>query len=327
MQANHIGGEDPPLLFPEIFTASREQILAIYGLEQQNVYFARLLSLFDEMGKQNLEIDQLPAVIAGSKPKEVGALAPVIAAWRLLRFAAKLFDDAEDERHNSAELINLGTGFLFTAQQVLSQWERNPFTSLFAPEIHHRYNLAALKACSGQHEDLFTQTRTEWIDPETWLEIALAKSGELFAWATWAGAYFANLPPEMVTRAHEFGYHLGGLIQVADDFREVWGPDQTAPISSARSSLPIIYAHFVGNPSQQQYLEEVAQNTLEGTTDTRNMLNQFLIQMGAQKYMLAAGWMQKQKALEALSHMEVQPGSLKALHHLLDRVFPSLPEA
>jgi geranylgeranyl pyrophosphate synthase len=318
-------GDEPLLWFEEVYSASRQLLVSIYGVEVQSAFTKKLLYVFDGMSRQNPEIDLLPFLVAWPTLNNVLSIAPLIIAWQLLRFSAKLFDDAEDENDKRAELINLGTGFLFTAQQVLLQLKNDEIDKLSVMKIHQMYNLAALKACSGQYNDLVVQSKKTWIDPQAWLAIALAKSGELFGWATWAGACFAGFDDQTSVHYREFGYHLGGLLQIADDYNDAWGSKKTKGVAFYQNSLPYIYSHFVANIKQQSELERAVQEVIAKDLGAQKELENLLVMLGAQKYILAAGWLQKQKAIHALQKVEGTPDSQKHLLHLLDILFPSLP--
>jgi len=58
----------------------------------------------------------------------------------------------------------------------------------------HALNRAMLRACARQHADLAGQMGMSDVDPDTWLEIARAKSGGFLAWAAWSGALRAGAP-------------------------------------------------------------------------------------------------------------------------------------
>src|SRR6266545_130856 len=94
MAVQNIGGDEPLFSYEEVFTASRQLLVSVYGLVPATAFTERLLSFFDQMGRQNPEIDLLPLLIASPKVNNVLSAVPLIVAWQLLRFSAKLFDDA-----------------------------------------------------------------------------------------------------------------------------------------------------------------------------------------------------------------------------------------
>lgn len=325
MRNQDIRGEEPLLWFEKTVPVSQQILTSLYETLPPTAYTDRLLAFFQAMSGKHPEIDLLPLRIYGQKTQSVESAVPLMLAWQLLRFSAKMFDDAEDEPDHRPEWINLGTGFLFTAQQILLDFQRSGFSQERVEKIHRQFNMAALRACSGQHFDLLAQVQTEWIDPDTWLEIALAKSGEIFAWSTWAGAVLAGFDDEISVEYRKFGYHLGALLQTADDYNDIWGAAEPGGVFSFHNNLPLIYGYFVASPEQRPMLEDSIQAIQSGDIKAMEFVRSYLIQSGAQKYILAVGWLQKQKAVAALSNAKPTAESQGHLHQLLNNFFPVLP--
>ncbi|MEJ2558044.1 MAG: polyprenyl synthetase family protein [Anaerolineae bacterium] len=193
-------------------------------------YRQQLLTVLDEWAEPDTDIPAiniLPRLVYEANGGDSFLAAPVTAAWQLICMAAKLFDDVEDGqlRGDLSEGINLATGLLFLASLVLGDLSDRGVSVERVHALNQTLNRAMLRACAGQHADLAARrTGTTAIDPNTWLEIAQAKSGELLAWAAGAGALVAGANERALACYREYGSHLGVLLQVADDFNGVWGP-------------------------------------------------------------------------------------------------------
>lgn len=233
------------------------------------------------MSDRQNQLDLLPLLVYSTFSANTSFVTPLMSAWQLLRYAAKNFDDAEDQSIGSPGLINLGTAFLFCAHQVL---EELPPTN--KTDIIRLFNLAGLSACSGQHLDLSAQAGNIQVDPDRWLEIAYQKSGALFSWACQAGALLAGAEKEVLEDYRFFGYHLGALVQATDDFEDVWRDKTSADHDNFRVSLPYVYAFHVTPPEKKQELMDLLHCSRDNIS-LHNQIQNMLINLGAQKFMLA----------------------------------------
>jgi two-component system sensor histidine kinase ComP len=153
-------------------------------------YRRHLLTVLDEWAEPDTDIpaiSSLPRLVCEANGGDPFLAAAVTAAWQLVRMAAKLFDDIEDGqlRGDLSEGINLATGLLFLASLALGDLPERAVSVDRVHALNQALNRAMLRACAGQHVDLSARrTGTTAIDPNDWLEIAWAKSGELLALAS-----------------------------------------------------------------------------------------------------------------------------------------------
>jgi geranylgeranyl pyrophosphate synthase len=194
----------------------------------------------------------------------------------------------------------------------VSQWLRKEF------------NKACLQACAGQHVDLSTRWDRFVPSPDGWLEVAQAKSGVLYAWASWAGAVVADVSEEVQTGFWEFGLHLGILIQIADDFNGIWSSFDKTDLSSLRVNLPICYAYFVADEIERDDLLKILNNVNKGNRQSISRGQDFLSDLGSQKLMLAAAQVQRYQALNTISRINLSTMERQRLSNLLDNTFPAL---
>lgn len=295
-------------------------------------YGQQLLAVLDQWIKpvpRDLTISILPRLACEANGGDSRLAATVTAVWRLVRLAAKLFDDVEDGETSgrSAEVINVATGLLFVAQLVLDEPAAQGMNSNLVRRLSQALNRAGLRACAGQHADLAGQSGMTGVDPDTWLEIALAKSGEPMAWAAWAGALVAGAGEHTLACYRKYGCHLGVLLQVADDFNGVWHPEGVSDLAAGRLTLPVCYGLSVAKGGERDRLETLLGQAAQGDDVAKVQARQLLTDLGAQAYLLVVGRVQHQQAMEALRSANPVSPAGQRLVALLDRVMPALSSA
>jgi hypothetical protein len=278
--------------------------------------------------KDGPDLDVLPALTCAAGGGEPHKAAPVVAAWQLMRLAAKLLDDAEDGDADAsfAETINLATSFLSAAP--LMPWGLLE-QGVAADTVQHLCRAlyrAALCACAGQHADLTAgQPRVDdGIDPDAWLEIAQSKSGSPLGWAAWAGALVAGTDERALSGFHDYGYHLGILLQVADDFKGVWGAEGACDLAAGQFTLPVCYALYVAKGKERERLKTLLEQASLGNRAAEVQARQLLIDLGAQGYILVVAKLQHQLATTALQRAGCPPPADRPLVALLDETMPAL---
>ncbi len=260
---------------------------------------------------------RLPALVCEAHGGNRYAALPLSAAWQLVRLAAKLLDDVEDGEITSRRgaTVNIATALLFTAHLVLNR------LAVPAKRVGDELQLAMLRAAGGQHTDLQMQrSDITALDPDSWLAIARAKSGELFGWATWAGAYVAAGTEAALDAYREYGACLGVLLQVADDFNGIWRPDGASDLAVGRVSLPICYARLVAQGQAREDLSRILYAAAEGVPDAEREGQQALTDLGAQDYLTVPARSQRWLARQALKRAGCRSPGRDRLVALLDGV-------
>lgn len=316
------GGQKGPTLIDRIFDT------ALPNNETSYAFRCELISLINQWsepggGAQSIaDLPTLSCIASGGSPH---AAAPVTAAWQLARLAAKLLDDIEDgELTNRTSLtLNAATALIFAAQLTLQDLSET-LSRERVWQLGQDLQRSMLRAAAGQQADLIsTLEPAENPDPDTWLEIAAAKSGEPHGWAARAGAFVACAPEEPLRSFHEYGHHLGILIQVADDWKDIWDENGAGVCTRPGSSLPVCYARLTAPEATQQQLQNIIERLERGDTTAMPQLRQILIAEGAQAYQLVTARLHHSQALQALQRAgcleEIGP-----LLALLDKVFPGI---
>jgi geranylgeranyl pyrophosphate synthase len=290
--------------------------LAEAGCEQ--AFGQRLGQILDRSIETRLDLLPLLACQAlGGQPRHV---IPLLTAWQLLRMSAKLLDDVADgeSQFPPAEAIDLATGLLFLAPLALEELSKRGVPASRIAHLREGLHAAGLRACAGQYGELVS---VDELDPDGWLEVAGAKSGAPFAWACWAGALVADGDDRTLACFHEFGLHLGILLQVADDFNGIWGSAVANDLGNTRPNLATCYARLVTVGKAHCDLETLLQKAARGDDEAHARVRHRLVELGAQAYLLVVGRHQHQQALAALQESGYLCAPLVAL---LDRVWPAL---
>lgn len=279
-----------------------------------------------DLGDGSPTISALPFLTCAASGGNLHQAVPIVAAWQLTRLAAKLFDDVEDdEAGNRSAQANTATGILFLIQLALGELTGQGVQPEGALRIRETLNGALLRACAGQHTDLTSGGAIGAADLCAWFDATSAKSGELFGWAAWAGAFVANTDDGTLSCFSEYGQRLGLLIQVADDFNDVWRPDGVSDLLAGRLNLPVCYALSVAEGSDHDRLNAQLRAAAEGDRTAETEAREALIQAGAQAFLVVFARIQHRQATAALRRLN--PGiqaRCQLLIALLDRVFPAV---
>ena len=295
---------------------------------QGQAYAKQLLRFITDAFEPEVKLQSfitLPELCCQASAGQAQLCRPIVAAWSLLLLTAKLIDDIEDEeaKGDIPIIINTTTGLHFVIQLLLGELVKVPQTAVSFQPILLELNRTMLNACAGQHADLaHNQPQQKGLDPDTWLEIARAKSGDFFAWAAWAGARVADAPESVLAGCRTFGNHLGTLLQIADDFNDVWLSPRFSDLATGCPSLPLIYARFVADKATQVQLDKLLSRAQLGDRDAEEKIRQVLIEIGAQNYLLVVARTEYLQAVAALEQINPANEFNQALLALLDQVLP-----
>lgn len=306
-------------------TARKEAFTIFETCFPTGVFLTGLWGAYQKMSAKRNVVDVLPLIPFSVLNSLDLSAAPLMTAWQCMRFAAKSFDDAEDEIGETAQKINRGTAFLFAAQQILLKLGDSGLYKDRYREVIRQFNLAGMTASEGQAEDLSVQNGDTLIDPDTWMKIVFKKSGALFGWAAWSGACLAGASNEALESWRNFGQTLGILVQINDDFESVWGRNGSGDMDVFRVSLPYVYAFHVTPPDKKEILLKLIEEENEIKPAKKQAVQDLLIHLGAQKFMLAAIIDQRQKAINAIEN-DIG-GDSSRLHYIIgfvEKICPSI---
>jgi geranylgeranyl pyrophosphate synthase len=156
--------------------------------------------------------------------------------------ALDVLDDIEDNepsllcsKYGTACTLNISTGLLLLAQQVLLQ---TPYNTSIAPILLN----AGMRAASGQHEDLLgISDQCHAFDAV--LAITARKSASLVAALCQIGALCAGANTALQQHYAQFGWYIGMVAQLINDIIAVApGTIDKTDIVLGRPTLPLISA-------------------------------------------------------------------------------------
>jgi geranylgeranyl pyrophosphate synthase len=288
---------------------SDEQIERVYAfigdLLHQDAVPSNIVDIWDSAflldGEKRTPSFLLPVLCCQAAGGNENQATAVAAAWFLFYLAAKVLDDVEDGDALQGpwygigvpEAINAATGLIFTSQLALTHLPRMGVSRELTLFLIEDFNRTILRMCAGQHADL---TETSGLSLERYFSIAGAKSGEFFSLACRAGALLGT---DEVASYSEFGYNLGVLIQICDDFEGVWNPKGRSDLAAGKRTLPVIYALTVAPPGVRERLERFLAKAIsepKAEEEARGVVTK----LGAPLYLLVEAQIRRQRAEAAL---------------------------
>lgn len=237
----------------------------------------------------------------------------VSAAWFLLQVAAHLLDKVEDHeleiiglplRHQGVS-TNLSTGLIFVAEWILNHLELDCVDPGAAWDIQRAFQETVLSVCSGQHLDL---SLTSPDLPTCW-KIAEAKSGSAFALACYVGTRVATSNSRQLETLENFGRHLGTIVQISDDLKDLECDLSCSKREPIFSPLVGAFLSHVGAKTHEPF--EAQRVGIPDIDLAKNSLILYL-RLEAMKYAELA-----RKEINAISLAQgPKDGILAILHHL-----------
>ncbi len=264
------------------------------------------------------ELGQLPTLFCELHSGDPRQVVPLVTAWTILRYAARLLDDVEDQDskgRKTAESVqlNFSTGLIFTASAVLNTLENTGVPPTTAHDIRQRFYTELLKTCNGQHIDLTHKTPSL----ELCWQMVGGKSGTFLGLICWAGGRLACADAHQLHLYYQFGYVLGILDQIRDDLADLW-PSEThhSNLFLKKWNLPIAYTFSVLPDAQKQQL-----NTYLHTASPahESAALELIVQSGAGAYLTIQSMVYYQQGAELLAKMGLPKSTYQKLIVLLDK--------
>jgi len=237
----------------------------------------------------------------------------VAAAWRSLHLAGKLLNDAANGRPSTllpdeppTGLFNIGVSLVFLAQVALAETIASDVPPAVALRLQAGFGYAGLQAAAGQHTRLQGDKNCSWTDYQA---IVTRRSGVPFSLATQAGAVLrwgesstdgiAGAAPAYVQALADYGYHLGLMLQLADDLAGVWRPGGQSDLAAGKRAWPLLYAEALVDPDQRGRLSELVRRA-PGDPSAETAARALLVQLDVPLAMALAAEEQRHLAEAAL---------------------------
>lgn len=252
---------------------------------------------------------------------------PVTEAWQSLYSAIAEIDgfidgDRQLQGDDAACLearvrLNDATARLLLAAHILLDLHEMGLDPATVIAIQREFHQLALRICKGQHLDITCITP----DLTRAWEIVTTKSGTCYELATWSGARLATSDEARLALCRQIGIHLGLLLQISDDYWDLWGRDgERSDIGAQKcASLPIAYALSVTQGSEQRHLHGLLQAAATDAQAEQEARQQILAS-GAALYLTVKSRSHAMQALDLWHRLEPMAGTEQGLGRMLDKL-------
>lgn len=261
-------------------------------------------------------LSMLPALFCEAHGGTYQQAMPIVTVWNVLRHAARLLDDIEDNdvvtQGQAAIDLNISTGLIFTIGYILGKLEEYGLPVTTAHEIRQTFYITLLQTCGGQHGDLLTAIPSL---EKSW-QIVGAKTGAGLGLVCWAGGRIACCDTNELELYRQFGYNLGLLDQIQDDLTDLSATEDL--YKSSRHSLPVAYALTVLSLPQREELLSLL-NTAEAAPANEQLARELIMNSGAAVYLMTQASLFREQARRMLSKMRLPIEVRKQLQQLLDQ--------
>lgn len=281
-----------------------------------------LLDVLEDQSVDDLAILPLASCVAvgGSSQEAI----PIAAAWKVLNLAIRILDDLEDQDDDTAlwTLIGLPRAFNFAGalyalcnkMLVKAPWPPNKYKT-----INDEFIQATIRLAAGQDRDLHGFTYSL----ESCWRIMEDKNASAFELACTTGAMCGTTNATLISACRSFGYHLGIIVQLFDDFEGIWEPTRTSDLVRGKITLPIIY----GLTTQHNRKEELQQLIMDRDfSSDSNQILEILDSIDTRHFMVWTALRERERALKTLLNCPGKHGVL-ALTKYMTAMFEHIEDA
>jgi geranylgeranyl pyrophosphate synthase len=275
-------------------------------------------------GTQSLWLE-LPGLCCKALDGDRTLVEGISAAWSMLYTAAHLMDSIEDRdeldswwaNFGSPGVINTATGLYALSTSILIESVPAEIHQDTRLEILTEFQQTIIKMCSGQHIDIMS----EELSLDEYWQVADLKSGSFFGLACFTGARVAVDETFVHSRFRDFGRHLGVLIQISDDTKDVWSllSNNSHHIKKPLCLLPIVYTMMVESPENRSTLSQVFEKE-HLDRESIACVSEILDNSGAGLYVLAKSEEHRFQAHQALVDIGIHESMYNRLIEIIDRV-------
>jgi geranylgeranyl diphosphate synthase, type I len=253
-------------------------------------------------------VDVLPLLACAAAGGNPDQIYPLAAAWVLYTLAGRIFDDLQDGEgrdhlwnHDGLKsAMPIGLFAIGTAPAALVHL---PVSSDTKQEIGATFShVLALSAAAQSKRPTLEHLSIEW-----YFKNIAAKTGLVFATATWAGGKLAQPEPtgKALDALYQYGLNAGMMGQIADDCRDL----ATADLRAGIFTLPVIYALTQEDHQDHARLKELLAVTTPQPDRIAAILS-ILQKMDAINWSLNVAGMYQNQAIAALDSLPTERVSL-----------------
>lgn len=265
----------------------------------------------------------LPYACFSALSDDLEIIDPIAGLWGTNYLAIHLLDKIEDQEldlskmssRDKAPLINLSIALIVACLNIMDDHKICPDENK-RQIIRSRIIATLMQMASGQHLDLINHATN--ID-QCW-NIIRDKSGSFFALGCYLGAIMATDDQETIQGFQQYGFHLGILIQLANDFVGLLQKDGFCDISTGKNTLPIIYARqFYAKRNIGTFNQILEQAKV--SLDAEKLVRKMIFESEAIIYMLLEAEKHKKAALSAIGNIHFELRNIDLLSQYVDKAF------
>ena len=254
--------------------------------------------------------------------ENIDALAGI---WGTNYLAIHLLDKIEDEEldkdlfqsHSNGALINLSIALMIASLTVLDLPGVCPNEKLRF-DFRTQITSTLLGMSNAQHLDLSREAETV---TQCW-EIVGAKSGLFFKLGCYLGVRMATDNKEILNAFMNYGYHLGVIVQIANDIAGLWKKDHSGDICTGMKTLPIVYAREYYSEQNNPLFEKLLSEA-KGSSESEQAARKMLIASGAIIYLCLEAENHKKAAISAITSVQSQLRQPQLLIEMVENTFQS----
>jgi geranylgeranyl pyrophosphate synthase len=263
----------------------------------------------------------LPILICESISGHYEQAIPVTAALQLLKGAAELFDDIEDQDNPDSLpfkfglpiATNVATTMVILAEKAITCLKIRGVPDDLIVKIMDTINTNYIVACAGQHLDLELISETR-ITEESYLNIIAMKSAAQIECTCSIGAMLATDNPEIVNYFASFGHNLGMAVQITNDIQ---GITNGIDITRRKMTLPVIFSLTQADNDTLNYLNAFYNNKTAPIFD-QSGIKDILFKTGAMHYANIKLEFYRQAAIDALEKAGKTGANIQVIKSLLE---------
>ncbi len=255
---------------------------------------------------------------------------PAAAAVELVHNFSLVHDDIQDgdaERHHrptvwsvfgKPQAINAGTAMYALASLALARLSTVGVDAERQLDAIRLLHASCLRLLEGQALDIAFEDRMD-ITVADYLGMVRGKTAALLACSASLGGLLAGGGPgcerdrDLASRFGAWGEHLGLAFQIRDDVLGIWGDAERtgkpvgADIAARKKTLPIVDALQRAQGEERRALHELYAADIDD--DGRDAVLAILDEMGARERAMRLAESHRDRALEALASLPVEPGA------------------
>ncbi|MEM7369439.1 MAG: polyprenyl synthetase family protein [Bacteroidota bacterium] len=288
-----------------------------------SIYHERVLKPHLDTSPTLLNLLPMAACIAaGGRANQSISLA---ASWQVFQLGIRILDDLQDQDRPTALWARIGlpeaTNYAFLlCVHCLKLLQHSPDAHLSSnSQLVQQFLDDCQTLLEGQEEDLVKRTP----DFDAYWKKIEKKNARIFEWGCRAGAQCGSDSPQIIQALRQFGYHLGILLQLLDDYQGIWEANGVGDLGMGKYTYPLVFG--LNHPSDHQ--EDIGQLAANPAAIIKNeqQIRELLDLINAQNFVVWTVYQEGEKALNCLRKLPYVNDGIRFLSDYIKQIFSHLP--